>query len=102
MLVKLEKSPFNEGAPYNPQRPTVRKIWYSPFFSAKAMASSLVEKDSNMLDKGSPLREEGGQREEAVKRTKFLFFYSNYFSFGKSLKSVKPFHKPCDKTRSPV
>lgn len=32
----------------------------SPFFSAKAMASSLEEKDSNMLDKGSALEGESG------------------------------------------
>lgn len=31
--------------------------FFSPFFSAKAMASSLEEKESIMLDKGSALKE---------------------------------------------
>lgn len=66
--------------------------FHSPFFSAKAMASSLEEKDSSMLDKGSPLGVGGGGGEVKCTITEstlnFLeitscnnYFQCNYFSF---------------------
>lgn len=75
--------------------------WYSPFFSAKAMASSLVEKDSNMLDKGSPLGGVGGRERRPLNHNQ-VFSKSNDFSFVKAVKSIEPRHKPCDNTCSPV
>lgn len=88
---------------YNPERPIAQKIWHSPFFSANAMASSLVEKDRTMLDKGSALQVgRGAERGSHLMHIHSFLFSFCYFSYSKSVKPIDPFHKHWYKTCRPV